>query len=160
MDYYTFEIDGTQVGYFEMENKEGLLYQNAFVALEGERFENPFWVRHAEGAILAYRFGEEEEVRFTHPADVIPSSALCLFVSQVSQEQPFAFRLLNEGTGQIVGPATMQRAGNVVQVHLGDQLGNRFVEDGEGFTEIGWGGTTVSRLVTDKRAAVANTVWA
>ena len=56
MDYYTFEIDGSQVGYFEMENS-GLSIKTPS-ALDGERFEN-FWVRHAEGAILAYRFGEK-----------------------------------------------------------------------------------------------------
>ena len=42
MRYYTFEIDGTKVGYFEIEDVDGVLYQNAYIEMDGDKFENPF----------------------------------------------------------------------------------------------------------------------
>ena len=41
MNYYTFEIDDKKVGYFEYEDKDGVLYQNARIMVDGEKLENP-----------------------------------------------------------------------------------------------------------------------
>ena len=91
---------------------------------------------------------------------MIPSSALSLFFRRVVEGEPLSFQLLHEGEGRVIGEAVMERQGNVVQVSIGGEAGNRFVEEDGVVVEFGWGGETKSRLVADKETAVAGTAWA
>ena len=37
MNFYTFEIDGEKVGYFEYQDCDGILYQKASTCIDGEQ---------------------------------------------------------------------------------------------------------------------------
>ena len=38
MDYYSFEIDGKKCGYYQTENKNGIISMNAFFEMDKEEF--------------------------------------------------------------------------------------------------------------------------
>ena len=52
MDYYSFEIHGKKCGYFQTENKNGIISMNAFFEMDKDEFENPFSVKYVGEKII------------------------------------------------------------------------------------------------------------
>jgi len=159
MNYYTFEIDGEKVGFFEYEDNQGVLYQKASMQIDGQCLEFPFWVKHDGKDILAYKSGDQEFVSLSQEENAIPSSALLLFVNDLEKSPNRSFELINEGTGELVGTVTFTREGNKIQSLVNGVNDNYFVLAGEKIIEFGWGGGAISRWVSTREEAVAGTYW-
>ena len=156
MNYYTFEIDNSKVGYFEYEDKDGILYQKACMTIDGEMREFPFWVKHQGRVVHAYKSGSSEYVELPPESDAVPSSALMLFLDDLPET---SIPVINEGSGEITGEARFVRMGEKIQVMVNGEPDNYFIMDGSRIVEFGWGGTAVSRYVSTREAAVAGTKW-
>ncbi len=156
MNYYTFEIDGSKVGYFEYEDKDGILYQKACMSINGEHHESPFWVKHRGTTVHAYKSGCGEYIDLPSESEAVPSSALMLFLASLPDS---GISVINEGSGEIAGEANFVCVGEKIQVVVNGEPDNYFILDGTRIVEFGWGGTAVSRYVPTREAAVAGTKW-
>ena len=161
MDYYSFIIDGEKVGYYEVEDRDGILYQNAFMTMNGDSFENPFWVKHQNGKITAYRFGDEDWVNLsTFPANTYPTSAFELLAKRLADGEVFEHGRINEGKGIVTGTARLERKGNTVR-ELVDGKSGRYLmlDESNAVTEYGWGGSAKSVKVANKTEALEGTTF-
>ncbi|SHI55291.1 hypothetical protein SAMN02745181_0372 [Rubritalea squalenifaciens DSM 18772] len=160
MNYYSFEIDGVKVGYFEYEDRDGILYQRACLAVNGERQEFPFWVKYLGTTISAYKSGNGDYVSLPGDSEAVPSSALMLFLDKICTGDDLRLPVINEGSGEISGEASFIREGDKIQVLLDGKPDKHFILQGGRIVEFGWGGQAVSRLMPSKEAAVTGTAWA
>jgi hypothetical protein len=155
MDYFTFEIDGKKVGYYEEEHKNGVIYSNALFVMEGQQYENTFRIKHQDGKISAYKLGDEAWIDFRQPADVYPTSAIILVLAQMQGKDTFTYTQFHEGDGKPTGKAIMTRNGNrIVETVDGKARRHVVLVDGK-VVEYGWGGTAISKRVTSLAEAKA-----
>lgn len=159
MNYYTFEIDDKKVGYFEYEDKDGVLYQNARIMMGGEKLENPFWVKHHGCDIVAYKCGDGDYVELPVNDNAVPSAALMLFAWHMAESEKWRFPLINEGTGAVIGEASFVCEGEKVQVLMDGKPINYFIIHDDRIIEFGWGGTVRSRYMPTREEAVSGTGW-
>ncbi len=157
MEYFSFEIDGKKVGYYVQQDLNGTFFCNAWMEMGGERFENPFWVRHQDGKILAYKFGDGEYIDFKYAEGVYPTSAFYLLVIWMGEKQEFRYKVLNEGQGKITGEALLKREGMRVQEFIGDQPGRYLILKQGKVQEFGWGGSATSIRVASEEEARKDT---
>ena len=114
MDYFTFEIDGKKVGYYEEHDDGSVLYMNAYLELDGETFENAFWVRYHGTRVLEYKFADRDFVQFQQPDDVYPTSAFALVIRKLGEGDELTYRKFHEGRGEVMGAVQVKRNGNTV----------------------------------------------
>ncbi len=159
MEYYTFEIEGEKVGYYEHQNLDGILYSCAYFKMDGHQIVNAFWIKHEDGKVLAIKTGDGEYVEFNQAEDVYPSSAINLIIPLAQPGNPFAYKQYNEGSGEIVGDGLLKRAANRIQETVNGKIARHFILDGEKIIEYCWGVRTFSKAVMSEREAKAGTDW-
>ncbi len=154
MDYYSFEIAGNKVGYYEQSNEHGILYSNARFSMGGEAMENPFWIKHAQGKVIAYAIEDGAYQAFNQDADVYPSSAINLLLTELADGATKTYRQFNEGAAAIKGTAVLTRNGNKIEEHVDGKLTRYFIlADGEVVTYC-WGAGVFSHKVASKELAI------
>jgi hypothetical protein len=152
MQYYDFTIDGDRVGYFEIEQRPGVLYMNARFLIEGEKRENPFWIRHVDERPREVKAGESKWQRV--PDGTYPTSAYP-FVLRAGLSR---YRAFVEGTGHFEDRELRSEGGLLVE-YSGERVTRKFGMQGDLITYICWGGSAESRLVDSKSEAVRGTVF-
>lgn len=159
MHYYTFEIDGKKVGYYEEKDDKGVFYSNARMEIGGEVMENPFWIKHENGQVLAYKFGESDFIEFKQESNVFPSSSIPLLLASLKSGEVFTYRSFHEGAGKVEGAATLTKTENKIEEMVNGSLTRYFImENGKVLTYC-WGGTAFSHKVSTKEEALIGTVW-
>jgi hypothetical protein len=162
MDYYTFEIDGKNCGYYTADDAEGVFSSNAYIEMQGEKFENPFWIKHNGLVITHFRFGDNVEwiPISKYPEGTFPSSALDLLIKRTKDGAVFKYDQLNEGSGKITKDVQLIRNGNRIEEMINGKVHRYVVIDkNEKIIEYGWGGTAVSKLTTGRDEAIKGTVF-
>ena len=160
MDYYSFEIDGKKCGYFQIENKGGIIASNAFIEMDNEKFENPFWVKYVGEKIIEYKFGDSEkwESLESFPANTYPSSALELLVGRLKDGESLTYDMLSEGDKKVKKDVKLIRKGAQVDEIIEGKIKRYVVLGDKGkIIEYGWGGTAKSKLVSNREEAVQDT---
>ena len=159
--YFTFEIDGERVGYYEESESDGEVVSNARMVIEGEAYENPFGIRHRDGRVTAYRFGDSDWIDFDEAEDVFPTSALPLLVSRALATGELRYVQFLEGEGRVGEEARLEAGEDgVIQESVAGRLGRRVVVGDDGIViEYGWGGTAISRRCASREDAVKGTRW-
>ena len=161
MDYFSFEIGDQKVGYYEEEDDGSVFYCNALMEMEGEKYENPFWVKYEGTRILAYKFGDGDFIDLDQPAGVYPSAALNILVRGMADGETRTFTSFNEGKGEVVGQGTVTRSGERIEETLDDKPWRYVVlNDAGNIVEYGWGGNALSRKVGSLAEAKADTAFA
>lgn len=155
MDYFTFEIDGKKAGYYEEEQKDGIIYSNALLVIEGNQYENTFRIKHQDGKISAYKIGDEAWIDFNQPAGVYPTSAILLVLAQMQGKDTFTYTQFHEGDGIPKGKAVMTRNGNRIVETVDGKAGRHVVLVDGKVIEYGWGGTAISKRVATLAEAKA-----
>jgi hypothetical protein len=161
MDFFTFEIDGEKVGYYEEENKDGIIYSNARLILDGNLYENVFRLKHADGKVIAYALGKEEAegkiacIDLKQPPGHYPSSAILLVMEAMKGKDTFTYTMFHEGKAQPVGEAVLKRKGNRIVETVNGKPHRYFVVQDEQIIEYGWGGTARSKRVATLAEAKA-----
>jgi peroxiredoxin len=150
--YYDFRILGAHVGYVEVDEREGELYQNARMLVAGETHENPFWLRHDGGRPTRVKMGGSpwQDV----PEDAFPTCAYPLVLCSRRSR----YRAFVEGTGEIEHRDLHRHGGHVVESRQG-RVTRRFDLDGDQIVSIEWGEAAESRLVGSRSEAVRGTVF-
>lgn len=152
MQYYDFTIDGDRVGYFEIEERPGVLYLNARMLIEGEKQENPFWVRHVDERPIDVRVGGSQWHRV--PRGSYPTAAYPFVLRRgISRYTAFI-----EGSLELEERELRSEAGLVVE-RSRERIVRRFGVRGQLITYICWGGTAESRLVGARSEAVRGTAF-
>lgn len=152
--YFTFEIDGERVGYYAESDHEGVLAAVAWIQMEGQWFENAFWIRHEQGRVLSYRFTGSDWQAFEEEADVFPTSAFPLLLRRVLNEKSITYRQFIEGEHAVGREAVLTLEGNRVVETVGGQPGRSAVfAEGE-VVQYGWGGTAVSHRCASREDAL------
>lgn len=149
---YDFCIEGARAGYFEVDEREGELYMNARMIVDGEARENPFWLRHEGGRPTRVKMGGSpwRDV----PDGVYPT---CAYPLVLRSGRP-RYRALDEGTGRLEDRDLRREGGRVVESHQGRILRTFDVEDDQ-IVAISWGEATTSRLVGSRAEAVRGTAF-
>lgn len=157
MDYFTFEIDGQKVGYYEESDGGSEYYMNAFISMDGQLFENPFWIKYDGLKVSAYKYGDVDYIQFDQAEGVYPSSALMILARSLKDGEQLDYQSFHEGRGEVIGPAKLVREGNRITEMVAGKPGRYVVlKDGKPI-EYGWGGTAKSSRVEDQEAAIKNT---
>jgi hypothetical protein len=160
MRYYTFEIDGQKVGFYEESNENGILSSNARMIMQGELFENSFSIKHVAGKVTAYQYGDTEWKDFKEKEGVYPTSALALIVSHVKDSGQFEYTQYIEGQGKIGKKAVLRAEDEgVVNEYIEGKPVRRVVVKEGVIIEYGWGGTAKSEICESKAEAVKGTRW-
>jgi len=157
--YYTFEIEGKKVGYYEEKDEDGVLYCNARMEMNGEKFENPFWIKHDMGNISAYKLGDGDYIEFKEKEGVFPSSAISLILSKVKPGTMLTYQIFNEGEGKVTGTATLEMTGNKIEEKMNGKLKRYFIMENGKVKTYCWGGTALSHKVLNKEEATKGTAW-
>ena len=158
--YYTFEIDGKHVGFYEESDVGGELLMNARMEIDGEAYENPFGIRHVDGRVTTWRVGDSDWRDFNEAEGVYPGSALPLLAPRALENGSFTYTPFHEGRGEVDQPATLEHRGDGVVVEIIDgEPGRRVVFEGDTIVEYGWGGTARSVLCDSREDAVRGTRW-
>ena len=160
MDYYSFEIDGKKCGYYQTENKNGIISMNAFFEMDKEEFENPFSVKYVGEKIIEYKFGDSEkwETLETFPPNTFPSSAFDLLVGRLKDGQSLIYDKLSEGDKKITKNVKLiRKGGQVVEIIEGKVTRYAVLGDNDKIIEYGWGGTAKSKLVLSRDEAIKDT---
>jgi len=160
MRYYTFEIDGQKVGYYEESNENGILSSNARLVMHGEMYENPFGIMHTNGRVTAYRYGNSDWIEFKEQVDVYPTSALPLILPRVNEGEEYEYTQFIEGQGMIGKRAILKSEGEgVVSEYVEGTLMRRVVIREGVIVEYGWGGSAKSVLCESRTEAIKGTRW-
>ncbi len=150
MRYYDFSIDGRRVGYVEVEETLDQIYMNARMVLEGERHENPFWIRILAGRPTEVRRGEREWQAV--PVGTYPTSAYLLVLRAGLSK----YRAFDEGSA-MVEDREMRNEDDLLVEYVGTKVCRAFrIEDGD-VVYISWGGAAESRLCASRTEAVRGT---
>ena len=149
MDYFTFEIDGKKCGYYEESDEGGVLYANATMEMQGEKFSNPFWVKYEGDKVLAYKFADGEYIDFKEAENVYPSSATRLLLRKMNEQKKdiLAYTFFNEGEGKAGAKITLKRNGKRIEEYTGDKIGRYFVFADDKIVEYCWSGSAKSKRV-------------
>ncbi len=161
MDYYTFEIDGKKCGYMECEDKDGVYYTNAFIEMDGEKFENPFWIRCKDDSVIEFKFGDTPIWKqiSNYPKNTFPTSALEILVRRLKDGDVLKYNMISEGDDKIQNDIILTRIGNKIQEsdNGGNNLRYVIINDKGAVIEYGWGGTAKSIIVSGRDEAIKNT---
>ncbi|MDJ0752960.1 MAG: hypothetical protein QNJ45_05545 [Ardenticatenaceae bacterium] len=157
MKYFTFEIDGQKVGYYEERDEEGIIFCNAHLVINGQLEENPFWIKYNDALVLAYKVGNGEWVDFDQPPDVYPGSAIKVILKKMGSRKTMTYQHFHERSGQVTANMTLIRRGNRVEEYSGEDLKRYFVLEAGQIIEYGWGGTAKSVLVRNLEEAKIGT---
>jgi len=159
MEYYTFEINNEKVGYYEQNDKNDIFYAKAYMLIDGEKIENPFWVKHQDGAILEIKFGTQDWTIFDQPENVYPSSATNLLLQELTHQKFFSYQSYSESKGKIVGELILKRNSNRIEEYDGERLIRYFIQKEGIVVEYGWGGEAKSVRVGSLAEATAGTAF-
>ncbi len=161
MRYYTFEIEGEKVGFYEESDHEGVLSSNARMRIGDDTYENLFAVRHSDGRVTAYRIGESDWMPFNQEDDVYPTSAFPLLVTQAARESTLTYRRFHEGKGRIAGSTTLSYdpSTRVVSETVDGSVARAAHLRDDRIVQYDWGGSARSVLCASKEEAVAGTPW-
>jgi hypothetical protein len=157
MDYYTFILDGKPSGYFEIEDKDGVIYSNAFIHMGNDKFENPFWVKYAGETITEFKFGDEKWRKLSdYPANSYPTAAFEILIRRIKDGADFTYDQITEGNNQITHGVIIKRVGNRYTEWVGGKSGRYIVTNpASKIIEYGWGGTAKSLLSESREQAMA-----
>lgn len=155
--YYSFALGGEPAGWFEIEDDGVEIRQCATFEMDGERYDNPFGLRHAEGLVSHYRVGGGPWVANPDPARLFPSSAWPLLLAGLGDA--LSYDQLVEGSGEVIAGVSLRREGDQVVERKGESVVRRFWLDGDEVVRIDWGGA-VSELKPDLPAARAGSPFA
>ncbi len=161
MEYYSFIIDGKKIGYFETEYKDGVLYQNAFIEMDGNVFQYPFWVKQVDGTITSFKFGDGDWNKITkYQENAYPTSAFEILAKSLVDGASIEYNIINEGEDLVTGKAKLTRNGNKVSEFINDQEGRYILfNDRDEVFEYGWGGPAKSIRVENKTEAIMDTAF-
>jgi len=152
MRYFDFTIDGKRVGYYEIDERPGLLYANARLLVEGEVREHPFWVRHVDERPTEVRVGAASWQPV--PADAYPTSAYPFVVRRGLER----YRALVEGTLELDERELRSEDGLIVE-RSGGRVTRAFDVRAGVIVRIDWGGGAESRLVASFEEATRGTAF-
>jgi hypothetical protein len=152
MRYYDFTMNGERVGYYEVDERPGVLHANARMRIDGGTVERAFWVRHVDGLPTEVKVGDSCWQRV--PRGAFPTSAYPL----VLRRGMTRYRALVEGTGEIDERELRREGGLVVEWSRGRVMRTFEVRDGQ-VVAISWGGAAESRLVASKEDATRGTAF-
>ncbi len=152
MRYFDFTIDGERVGYYEIDERPGLLYANARLLVEGEQREHPFWVRHVDERPTEVRLGAANWQPV--PPGAYPTSAYPFVVRRGLER----YRALVEGTLELDERELSSEDGLVVE-RSGGRMTRAFGVRAGVVVSIAWGGGAESRLVASLEEATRGTVF-
>ena len=158
MEYFTFEIAGKRVGYYEQSNKDGILYSNAQFTMHGQVMENPFWIKHIDGRVTAYAMEEGQYHEFDQDADVFPSSAINLLLTQLQDGEDFTYRQFNEGKAVVKDTLSLRRSGNRIDEFKGDRSLRHFILKNGQIETYCWGEGVFSHRVAKKEDALRDSL--
>ncbi len=106
--YYTFAFGDINAGWYEINEEDGEISENATFMLEGRLTVNRFSLRQVDGKVTAYRVGDGDWIDDPDPSRCYPTSAYPLLVPQVVDR--LAYTGLHEGDGaeldEVVSPVT------------------------------------------------------
>lgn len=170
--YFTFEIDGVRVGFYEEHDApaaseiratpEGqgarVLRMSAWIALGGTEHVNRFAVRYVGNEVLAYLTPAGAWVSVAE--GTYPSAALSVLARRMQDGDDFSYLQIDEGLGRVVAHATLRRQGDTVVETVDDEPRRRVVLSGGRVVAYGWGGSALSRRVPSRADAVRGTVFA
>ena len=152
MRYYDFTIDGERVGYYEIDERPGLLYANARMLIDGAAQQRAFWVRHADGRPTEVRVGGSGWQRV--PSGAFPTSAYPLVLRRALDR----YRAFVEGTGALDEREIRNEDGVVVE-RSSDRVTRTFIVRAGVVVAISWGGGAESRLVSSWEEATRGTAF-
>lgn len=166
MRYYTFEIEDEKVGYYEEDDSGGVLYACAYMSLDHGEIVNPFWVKHDDGKITAYKCGDGEYQDFdeqhNEQGNVYPSSAVpFLLLQQLNDGDTLDYYSFHEAEGAIEALATLTRTGDKITETIDGEEQRFFILDSESTSvkTYNWGGAAFSHRVATKEEATRGTAW-
>jgi len=159
MRYFNFEIDNQKCGYYEQSDDGAEFYCNAVMVMNGDAFENPFWIRYEDRRVTAYRFEDGDYIPFDQPEGVYPTSAFSLLLRLMGDRDELTYTAFHEGRGEIAGEVTLRRNGDRIEEFAGDEPARYAVMNGDEVIEYGWGGAARSVRVNSLEEAKAGTVF-
>lgn len=160
MEYYTFEIDGEKVGYYEESDDGSTFYCNAIMEMDGQQFENPFCVKYEGDQVVAYKFDDVGYIDFDQEQGVYPTSALNILVKKMHGKDKLEYVRYHESREEVIGPAKLVREGSRITEIIDGKAGRYLVLDDDKVVEYGWGGTAKSKIVNSLEEAKRGTVFA
>ena len=151
--FYTFEMDGSNVGFsYLRKSSQRLLSLTKFRTPGMSLYTNLFDLRLSAGRVIAVKQGHAQWVDLSHlPFDHYPSAAYPLLLHKVGSE-PFFYTQISEVDGSPIAVMTLTRVGSCVLESAGKTVRRRFLMEDEVPVQVDWGGP-ISRLCTNASEA-------
>lgn len=175
--YFTFEIDGARVGFYEehdesvpaedraipRDQEARVLRMCAWISLDGAQHLNRFAIRYVGDEIVAYLDATGTWVSLgpgaAASATAYPSAALPILARRMRHGETFSYWQIDESLGRVVALATLRRDGNTVVETVDDEPRRSVVLRGRSVVAYGWGGSALSRRVASRSEAVRGTAF-
>lgn len=159
MQYYTFELGGENVGYFEISQAADAIVQKAQFRMGDDEIINIFYLKLSAGQVTAFKYQDEGEWidMEQYEDDWLPTSAYPLVIERANPT--YTYQSIYEGTGEHLAEVVVTRDGDCITETENGNVSRRFWLSNGLVTKIDWGGP-ISRLVGSKEEAVAGSPYA